>query len=134
MSRLDFLNQGVTPFDPFLYAEVGQDRHENSVSVLSALARLGLDPWDEAAALSDLPDEGARTRLGGLLARFTDVPALDRGAALARLIDLLPRPSGPRGGVSALLPPGAAALGFGPVAAVVLLILIFLQSFFLGGG
>jgi hypothetical protein len=134
MSRLDFLNQGSTPFDGFLYAEVGEDKGGNTVSVLSALARLGLDPWNEAADLSDLSDDGARSRLGGLLSRLTDVPSLDQGVIIPRLIDLLPRSSGRRTGATAILPQGAGALGFGPILAGLLLVLVLVQTFLLGSG
>ena len=39
-------------FDPFLVAVIGEDRNEKSVSVLSALAQLDVDPWDEVANLA----------------------------------------------------------------------------------
>ncbi len=35
-------------FDRFLLAFVGEDRKGNAVTVLSALARLELEPWEEA--------------------------------------------------------------------------------------
>jgi hypothetical protein len=35
---------------------------------------------------------------------------------------------------AALLPPGVAALGYGPVAAIVLVILMLAQAFLLGAG
>ena len=35
-------------FDRFLQAFVGEDRKGNAVTVLSALARLKLEPWEEA--------------------------------------------------------------------------------------
>jgi hypothetical protein len=38
------------------------------LSVLSALARLNLDPWHEAAELSDLPKDTAAQRLAALIA------------------------------------------------------------------
>lgn len=93
MSRMDLLRQGGTPFDAFLYAALGEDSAGNSVSVLSALARLGLDPWDEAAALSDLSRDGATVRLGAHLTRIHDVPDLKttQAGVLSRLIGLLPR-------------------------------------------
>lgn len=42
-------------FNDFLYAPIGGAGNEMPLSVLSALARLNLDPWKEAAELSDLP-------------------------------------------------------------------------------
>jgi hypothetical protein len=83
-------------FDAFLYASIGADRNEMPLSVLSALARLDVDPWQEASELSELPKGAATQRLASLITRL---PA-DRWAQVdckviaARLIDLLPHPSG----------------------------------------
>ena len=50
-------------FDDFLYAAIGADRNEMPLTVLSALSRLDVDPWEEAAELSELPqDTAARDR------------------------------------------------------------------------
>lgn len=65
------------------------------LSVLSALVRLNLDPWKEAAELSELPKDTATQRLATLIARLHGgqwAPA-DLGAIADRLIELLPRPS-----------------------------------------
>ncbi len=134
MSRMDYLRQGGTPFDGFLYADLGQDRAGNTVSVLSALARLGLDPWDEAADLSALSHDKARSRLEGLLARFYDVPGLGRdpGATIPRLVDLLPNASGPKAGQGRALTSTVKALRVGPILAVLMVVLFVLQTFFLG--
>ena len=134
MSRMDFLRQGGTPFDGFLYAAVGEDRGGNTVSVLSTLARLGLDPWDEAADLADLPRADARSRLERLLARFGDVPALrqDHEAIIPRLVDLLPTTSGRRGGQGVVLPAASRAMGLGPIIAILMVVLFLAQSFFFG--
>jgi hypothetical protein len=79
-------------FEPFLYAPVGEDRNGQIVTVLSTLARLGLDPWKEAAALAALGRDAASSRLGLLLSGFRDVPALGRDhLSVAReLAGLLP--------------------------------------------
>ncbi|MGA9254235.1 MAG: hypothetical protein WBV71_17530 [Roseobacter sp.] len=86
------LNPHPTEFERFLYAPVGEDRNGFIVSVLSALARLGLDPWKETAELIKLDRETASERLGLLLSVFQDVPTLaSRHAAVAReLSQLLP--------------------------------------------
>jgi hypothetical protein len=79
-------------FNDFLYAEVGEEGNGMQLSVVSALTRLGIDPWLEAARLSDLPKELAATTLSGLIARLPVGhwdPSDTRGIA-ARLIDLLP--------------------------------------------
>jgi hypothetical protein len=52
-------------FEPFLYAPLGEDRRGSSVTVLSMLARLGVDPWSEASELSRLPVSGGTAKVGG---------------------------------------------------------------------
>jgi hypothetical protein len=93
MTRMEGYRQDGTPFDRFLYASVGEDWNGNDVTVLSTLARLGVDPWSEAADLSDLERDDARARLGALLSRFNDVPVLVREYVpiTARLLELLPK-------------------------------------------
>ena len=50
--------------DPFLFASVGEEAEGIPLSVLSALAQLGLDPRDEAARLSRLTKKIAASQLG----------------------------------------------------------------------
>lgn len=50
-------------FDAFLFAPVGDDENGMALSVLSALARLSVDPWLEAASLAQLPEHSAIERL-----------------------------------------------------------------------
>ena len=92
MAISDVLHPDGSDFDEFLYAFVGEDRRGSMVTVLSCLARLGLDPWKEASALSGLSEEVASTRMGSLLAKIGDVPALARESeTIARkLVSLLP--------------------------------------------
>lgn len=90
-------------FDDFLYASIGADRNEMSLSVLSALARLDVDPWEEAAELSELPKKTAAERLASLIAqlpggRWTQA---DSSATAVRLIELLPRRSRSQGASAA---------------------------------
>lgn len=82
-------------FDDFLYARIGADRNETPLSVLSALARLKLDPWKEAAELSELPKDVATQRLATSIARLPtgQWAQADSKAIAGRLIDLLPRRS-----------------------------------------
>ncbi len=56
-------------FKDFLYAPVDAGVDGDPLSVLSASARLGTDPWKEAAELAEMPRDGAQRRLAGLLAR-----------------------------------------------------------------
>lgn len=80
-------------FEQFLGAAVGEDGHGASVSVLSMLARLDLDPWDEAADLSTMKDAPAMKRLEALMVRFQDVTlaASDRSKIARTLLAALPR-------------------------------------------
>jgi len=79
-------------FDDFLFAPIGEDRNGMLLSVLSALARLDVDPWQEAAKLARLPVEAAARRLAGLLAGLPDGATThpDPGPTATRLIALLP--------------------------------------------
>jgi len=134
MPTMDDIRQGETPFDPFLYAAVGEDRNGNPVTVLSTLARLGLEPWDAAADLASLTRAEARTRLGGMLARFGDVPALgrDHAAITLRLIELLPKATGRTAGRAMRRPAPSGAIGIGPILAILMLILYLVHTLFLG--
>ena len=79
-------------FDSFLQAtlDIGTGMR---LSVLSALARLDLDPWQEAATLADLSRSTASQRLRSLIASLPGASELRGEAAAAtadRLIELLP--------------------------------------------
>lgn len=93
MPTTGILHPHKPEFDPFLQAFVGEDQNGNAVTVLSALARLELEPWDEAAALASLKKEAAVSRLEVLLLQFRDVPALkqDNGVLARQLTRLLPK-------------------------------------------
>ena len=80
---------------PSPYREVGG---KMPLNVLSALARLDLDPWQEAAELSELPKGTATQRLAALIARLTGGrwTLADLRAMSDRLIELLPSPGCPR--------------------------------------
>jgi hypothetical protein len=82
-----------TEFNNFLFALVGEDRNGLPLSVVSALARMDLDPWVEAAYLADLPAETAARKLAARLDALSD-PALKTASPHTRavgLIALLPR-------------------------------------------
>jgi len=80
-------------FDDFLFAPIGEEENGMLLSVVSALARLDLDPWQEAAKLTDLPVETATRRLASLIAALPDAPPArpSPGTIATRLIALLPR-------------------------------------------
>jgi|SRR5665213_876621 len=85
-------------FDAFLFAPIGEDNNDNGMqlSVLSALARQDVDPWEEAARLACLPSETATQKLTSLIAALPRGRStrLDPGTIAARLIVLLPRGAG----------------------------------------
>jgi len=88
---------GHSEFNEFLFAFVGEERSGQQLTVLSALSRLGLDPWGEAARLSDMPKEAA-TR--ALVASIGSLPGedwnlSDRQSIAVRLVSYLPRRNSP---------------------------------------
>jgi hypothetical protein len=54
----------------FLFASVGDEQNGMPLNVVSALTRLGLDPWDEAARLAALPKALAVEALAPIIARL----------------------------------------------------------------
>jgi hypothetical protein len=134
MTKMEDLRQTATPLDRFLHASVGNDRNGNSVTVLSTFARLGLDPWQEAADLARLTQENARLRLGGRLARFRDVAASDAGATVQRLLDLLPPPALHPGRGSPTSASRVTPHGFGPILAIAAVLVLLLQAVFGNSG
>ena len=81
-------------FDRFLHASVGDDTNGMPLTVLSALARMDVDPWEEAAKLTQLPQASAVTHLATLLGALQNAPVagLDPARIAAPLIALLPCP------------------------------------------
>ena len=115
-------------FEPFLYAPVGEDRHGATVTVLSMLARLGVDPWGEASELASLPRSAARQRLEALMARFSDVATLvtDRNNVISGLLAVLPGKTmtshmGPTLTVRRPALPHGAVMPYGIIAAILML-------------
>jgi hypothetical protein len=91
-------------FDAFLFAPIGEDRNGLTLSIVSLLGRMDLDPWQEAAKLAGLPAEIAAQKLATLLAALSD-PSLkpaDAGKMAIRLIAQLPgRPAADLGSLGA---------------------------------
>ena len=55
-------------FDDFLFARIDEGSDATPLSVLSMLARLDRDPWEEAAELARLPRAAAAGRLVDFIA------------------------------------------------------------------
>jgi hypothetical protein len=118
-------------YNPFLFASFGEALAAGPISTVSALARLDIDPWQEAAELTRLPKGVAIQRLALLLARLPGwsdaIP--DSQMAATRLIGLLPGQAGEVGEVGAVsrqpnelraaASPTFVAIGFG-IALIVL--------------
>ncbi len=83
---------GHSAYNGFLHAEVGEEANGVRLTVLTALTRLGIDPWQEAARLADLPRDVAITALAAAIARLPEGnwKAADAEAIATRLAGLLP--------------------------------------------
>lgn len=114
-------------FDDFLYATIGEEGHGMLLSVLSALARVNVDPWEEADRLARLPRTVAARTLATLLDKLpvglSDRP--DSTALATRLIALLPTrvASGSRPPVTGVAPD--AGISLQPITVYIFICLIF---------
>ncbi len=80
------------PLEAFLSAGLGEQPNGMTLSVVSALARLDLDPYQEAARLAAMPRRDAATSLVRLIARLHHTGASVDKAHITSLIQLLPKP------------------------------------------
>ena len=92
MARPDVFALSSTGLDTFLRSEVGTELNGSTLTVLSALARLGFDPWAEAASWARLPRVATIDRLAGLIAQMPLCPESlsEAHGTAARLTNLLP--------------------------------------------
>ena len=114
----DMTHAALTPllgreFDPFLFATIGDERNGLLLSVVSAFARLDLDPWKEAASLARMPRDEAKQQLASLISSLPNCATTDLSSenAAARLAALLPQPGNVYAAASATLRPVAAISG-----------------------
>lgn len=108
-------------FDEFLYASIGEDSSGAPVSLLTALARLDVDAWEEAAVLARLSPDAASQKLAALLMALPDGPKTEEAATIAaRLVPLLHRAPVQKIRSAAPPPPGAAALLAGKFTPLIL--------------
>jgi hypothetical protein len=112
-------------FGDFLYALIGSDEDKGHLTVLSALSRLDIDPWKEAAELSALPVDTAAGRLASVIAQLPgrSWTKADAKGIADRLVGLLPRDRGSHGS-SAAKPAGVR--GITPSTAMLVCIAIAL--------
>src|ERR1700691_5513013 len=92
MKRTGSVFSPGSEFDDFLLSPIGDDNNGMQLSVLSALARLDVDPWEQAATLAQLPADAATQKLACMLAALPPGPSVrpDSATIAARLILLLP--------------------------------------------
>jgi hypothetical protein len=85
---------GQSPFDAFLFAVIGEEAGGQELTVLSALSRLGLDPWEEAARLAEMTRQDAAMALAEILGRLPDSGWGHEGklTAAGRAVMWLPQP------------------------------------------
>ena len=95
---------GHSEYNAFLFAAVGEEKVGLPLTVLTALTRLGFDPWGEAARLSHLPRETAARAFAVTIAMLPegDWKASESEAIATRLVNWLP-------GRSALATPSVEA-------------------------
>jgi hypothetical protein len=90
------VNEPTSPMPPtvnrFLFADIGVEANGMVLSVLSALSRQGIDPWDEAKQLSSIPKKEAVRRLARTIEDIPGSlwPKSAATAIAARLVVLLP--------------------------------------------
>jgi hypothetical protein len=97
MAHADAFTLPHSDLNSFLFADVGVEASGNMLSVLSAFARMGLDPWQEGGRLARLPRPAAVDALAGLIAKMPASlwPLPVATAIAARLVALLPPSRGP---------------------------------------
>lgn len=110
----------------FLSETLWEEPNGSALSVLSAFARLDLDPWQEAGRLAALPRDAAAAELAKALALLppAELEPVDHLALALRLVEVLPKRYPPRpatrqsqspareGRVAMLLLAFAVAFGF----------------------
>ena len=84
--------------DRFLFATVGAEQDGVPLSMVSALTRLGLDPWEEAGRLSSLNKREAIEQLARLIAELPGIclPLQEAREIAGGLVEQLPRHDGDR--------------------------------------
>lgn len=84
--------------ETFLSAPIWTEGHGSELSVLSAFARLDLDPWQEAGRLASMPRGDAAADLAETLARLPppEKEAPDHEALARDLVTFLPERRPPR--------------------------------------
>ena len=121
-------------FDKFLCAPIGEDRNGTTLSVLSALARLDVDPWQEAVCLAQMPRATAAMRLTTLIDALPDESTKNIRAKgiVDDLVALLPKSGGftvrPTDSVLAVVDPRQTQIRMTLGALFILILIVFALS------
>jgi hypothetical protein len=93
-------------YEPFLFAVVCDEANGMQLTLVSAIARTGVDPWREAARIASMPRERAREVLTALIPRRAGLggEAVDSPAIVDRLMALLPGRTPLAGGENIMAP------------------------------
>jgi hypothetical protein len=80
-------------YEEFLFAQVCEETNGMRLSVLSALARMNVDPWEEATRLAAMPKAIAEKTLLSILDLVSGKSwkSPEAAAVVARLVRLLPQ-------------------------------------------
>ncbi len=99
MANSDVFGLPNSSLNTFLFAYVGTEQNGSALTILSTLARLGLDPWVEAARWASLPKPAAVNCLAQSIVRMPlkSQELAEAPIIAARLVLLLPAPSHPLG-------------------------------------
>ena len=91
MTRHEYFNTRDSGYELFLSAPLWEEAGGAPLSVMSAFARLGLEPWGEADRLGRLSRPSAASALAASLSRLPIIGVLPDYATIAtRLVKLLP--------------------------------------------
>ena len=92
MANADVFTLPHSELNPFLFASIAIEANGTTLSLISVFARLGDDPWREAARLVGLPRSDAIASLARTLAAMpaSSWTQPDATAIATRLIALLP--------------------------------------------
>lgn len=95
MTSTDAFALKNSDLNTFLFADVGTELNGSALTILSVLARLGEDPWAEAARWAKMPKSAAVDCLARSIGKMPldPVALADNYATAARLVLLLPSQS-----------------------------------------
>jgi len=91
MANPEYLALQNSRFNTFLFAEIGTERNGSSLTILSALARLGRDPWKTSAVWAREPTDAVIEALTAVIVSMElgSLPQPDARVTAARLVPLL---------------------------------------------